>query len=78
MLVRYRKLAKWLVLGAGAFLLVGCATGQSGHANRNRNPSNCPINHKLYCDGSGHGTKTVLSNCRCIRHGEINEILRGY
>ncbi len=35
MFTRNRQMARWLLLCGCAFLLVGCASGQSGHVSRN-------------------------------------------
>ena len=65
MFTRNRQTARWLLLCGCAFLLVGCATGQSGHVSRN--PTDCPMSFMLYCDVSGHGTNRTASHCRCVR-----------
>lgn len=71
---RNRQTAPWLVFLAAISVLMGCATQKDGQVRRER-PA-CPMSHTLHCDRSGHGARAAYSQCQCVRHRDMEAMLR--
>ena len=65
--------ARWLVVGA-TLALCGCATNQTSRISQR---GGCPMSFTLSCEVSRPGGISTAENCRCVRHRDINVLLRG-
>lgn len=64
--------ARWLLVGAAASLISGCAADGSGRVARSE--ADCPMNFTMTCEARRVGAETTYSHCRCVRHSDIGAL----
>ena len=75
MRARLRGNARWLPVGLILLLGAGCTATQGGKASRSHD--GCPMSFTLSCEATRHGASRTLTNCRCVRHKDLDIFLRG-